>query len=174
MNRSSLERASLSSQEYHFWLPKQAATDFYLRETTKLESKCQIQHKNYVLRKHARCCPQGAKIQKALFHFHYFNNPFQVCIKDLEMGCALWSANNFLIANAWSGSAELQVVMLSKNRILRISCDAPLVSVVENVCFFFLTVSQMWCWTVKRFCEKRPSNPKDTCYLTRLLIVRYR
>lgn len=50
------------------------------------------------------------------------------------MGCVLCSANNFLIAKAWSGSAELQVVMMSKIRILRISCDAPFVCVVEKMC----------------------------------------
>lgn len=50
------------------------------------------------------------------------------------MGCVLCTANNFLIAKAWSGSAELQVVMVSKKRILRISCDAPFVCVVEKMC----------------------------------------
>lgn len=61
MNKSSLERASLSSQEHHFWLPKQAS-EFYLHENTKLESQCQIQQNNNVMRKHA-----GGKFQSHCF-----------------------------------------------------------------------------------------------------------
>lgn len=84
MNKSSLETASLSSQEHHFWLPKQASTDFYLHETTKLESQCQIQQNNNVMRKHARYCPQGGKFQShcfilvTLITFPFFFLKFQV------------------------------------------------------------------------------------------------